>query len=419
MLRAVYGIFYNHTNRTGREGMLGFNPPFMVLASSTISGSGTLKATDKLFTLSEGVPAGFVDITKVTLSALAYKSQDMNEKNPLIQQFSFGVQQELIPNLLLDVSYVGNLGKRLQAFQNLNPNTYGYNSVGAPVTGARVLSAAGFNNDIQYADSSGISNYNSLQARVERRFAAGFTMLASYTYGKALTDAVDHLATSGTGNGVDVGAFREPQDPAHRRQSEYGLSEFDVKHRFVTSAVWQIPYGRDKKIGTSSNKAMQFVLGSWQFSPILTIQSGLGLSVNQGCSTGIGGERRCRPNRLTNGALPSDQRNVDNWIDSSAFQAVQNNPSQPNFTPNQINGNSGIGILRATGMFNLDFNLSKDFAITEAARRAVPRRILQRLQPHELQCPGRDSRRRIRPADRPAPPPKLALSSSRFQAYRF
>jgi hypothetical protein len=119
----------------------------------------------------------------------------------LIQQFSFGVQQELIHNLLLDVAYVGNLGKRLQAFQNLNPNTYSYNSVGAPVTGARVLSAAGFNNDIQYADSSGISNYNSLQARVERRFAAGFTMLASYTYGKALTDSVDHLATSGTGNG--------------------------------------------------------------------------------------------------------------------------------------------------------------------------------------------------------------------------
>ena len=56
MLRAVYGIFYNHTNRTGREGMLGFNPPFMVLASSTISGSATLKATDKLFTLSDGVP---------------------------------------------------------------------------------------------------------------------------------------------------------------------------------------------------------------------------------------------------------------------------------------------------------------------------------------------------------------------------
>ena len=131
---------------------------------------------------------------------------------------------------------------------------------------------------------------------------------------------MDHLATSGTGNGVDVGAFREPQDPAHRRQSEYGLSEFDVKHRFISSAVWQIPYGRNRKTGTSSNKAMQFVLGDWEFSPILTIQSGLGLSVNQGCSTGIGGERRCRPNRLANGDLPSGQRTVDNWIDSSAFQ---------------------------------------------------------------------------------------------------
>ena len=54
----------------------------MVLASSTISGSATLKATDKLFTLSDGVPAGFVDITKVTLSALTYKAQDMKRRTP-------------------------------------------------------------------------------------------------------------------------------------------------------------------------------------------------------------------------------------------------------------------------------------------------------------------------------------------------
>lgn len=365
VLRGAYGIFYNHTNRTGREGMLGFNPPFMVQASSTIPGGGTLRASNKLFTLAEGVPAGFVDIGKVNVSNLSYKAQDMYEQNPLVQQYSFGVQQQLFHDLLLDVSYVGNSGSRLQAFRNLNPVTYTYNAAGAPVTGARALAAAGFTNDIQYADSTGISNYNSLQARLERRFSRGFTMLASYTYGKALTDSVDHLATSGTGNGVDVGAFREPQDGLNRRRSEYGLAEFDVKNRFVGSAVWQIPFGHGQKFGGAAGKAVEFAFGNWEFSPILTLQSGLGLTVNQSCSTNIGGERRCRPNRVGSGELPSGARTVDNWIDVHAFQAVQNNPSQPGFTPSQINGSSGVGILRGPGMFNLDFNLSKSFTISD------------------------------------------------------
>ena len=73
-------------------------------------------------------------------------------------------------------------------------------------------------------------------------------MLASYTYGKALTDSVDHLSTSGVGNGVDVGAFKEPQDRKHRRL-EYGPSEFDVTHRFVLSGVWQLPFGRGRAYG--------------------------------------------------------------------------------------------------------------------------------------------------------------------------
>lgn len=66
-----------------------------------------------------------------------------------------------------------------------------------------------------------------MQSRLEKRFSRGISGLASYTWGKALTNAVDHLSTSGAGNGVDVGAFREPQEAVNRRL-EYGPAEFDM-----------------------------------------------------------------------------------------------------------------------------------------------------------------------------------------------
>src|SRR5262249_32480334 len=145
---------------------------------------------------------------------------------------------------------VGNRGIKLPSFRNLNPNTYTFNAQGAPVVGLRELDSLNLRGDIQILENLGISNYNSFQAKVERRFSGGLTVLASYTYGKALTDSVDHLSTSGAGNGVDVGEFKEPQDP-HRRRLEYGPSEFDVTHRFVLSGVWQLPFGRSRSIGKS------------------------------------------------------------------------------------------------------------------------------------------------------------------------
>jgi hypothetical protein len=358
VIRGGYGIFYNHANRLGREGLLGFNPPFIILGNSQIAGGGVLRATDALFRLQDGIPAGFVDITKVNLATVARKAQDPFQRSPYTQQYNFGVQRELVNNFVLDVSYVGNRGLKLPSFRNLNPNTYSFNSQGIVTVGSRELAPLGFQGDIQVLENLGISNFNSLQFKLERRFANGFTMLASYTYGKALTDSVDHLSTSGTGNGIDVGEYKEPQQP-HNRRAEYGRSEFDITHRFVLSGVWQLPFGRDKAFGRAWSQPVDFVLGGWEFSPILTWQGGLPLTINQSQAINIGGERRYRPNRIADGNLPSDQRTVDRWFDTTAFVALTAN------TPNQIFGNSGVGIIGGPGLANLDFNLAKRFDITE------------------------------------------------------
>lgn len=352
VIRGGYGIFYNHANRMGREGLLGFNPPFIVLGDSQISGSNALKAENAILRLQNGIPAGFVDISRVNLATVARRAQDPYQRTSYVQQYNFGIQQEIIPDLVLDVAYVGNRGLHLPAFRNRNPNVYSFNAQGAPVVGVRELDAVGLRGDIQFLENIGISNYNSLQAKVERRFARGLTFLVAYTYGKALTDSVDHLSTSGAGNGVDVGAFREPQNPANRR-AEYGPAEFDVNHRFVLSGVWQLPFGRGRWFG------------GWEISPIFTAQTGLPLTINQPQVTNIGGERRSRANRIADGNLPSDQRSVDRWFDTAAFIPVSATPGAVGFTPNTIFGNSGVGIVRGPGYVNLDFNLAKTFTFTE------------------------------------------------------
>src|SRR5207249_11107743 len=161
--------------------------------------------------------------------------------SPYVQQYNFAIQREIAHEVVIDISYVGNHGVKLPSFRNLNPIAYSFNSQGLVVTGQRELAPLGFQGDIQILENLGRSNYTSLQAKLEKRFSKGFTLLAAYTYGKALTDSVDHLSTSGAGNGVDVGAFKEPQDGKHRRLDD-GPSEIDVTHRFVLSGVWRLPF---------------------------------------------------------------------------------------------------------------------------------------------------------------------------------
>ncbi len=381
VIRGGYGIFYNHANRLGREGLLGFNPPFIILADANISGSGVLRSTDAIFRLQDGIPPGFVDLSRVNLTTVARKAQDPNQRSPYVQQYNFGIQREIVKDVVFDVAYVGNHGVKLPSFRNLNPNTYTFNAQGLPVVGARELAALNLNGDIQILENLGRSNYNSFQAKLEKRFSRGLTVLASYTYGKALTDSVDHLSTSGAGNGVDVGEYKEPQDP-HNRRLEYGPAEFDVAQRFVMSGVWQLPFGRSRAIGRNWSRAVDLALGGWEFSPIFTWQGGLPLTMNQSQIVNIGGERRSRPNRIADGTLPSDQRTVDRWFDTNAFVALTAT------TPNQIFGNSGVGVVRGPGVVNFDFNLAKDFAITERVKIQFRSEFFNALNHSNFGVPG-------------------------------
>ena len=352
--RGGYGVFYTHTVRQGREGLLGFNPPYLVdnLLQTGVTGAAAV-ASAAPFRLVDGYPSGLLDPT--TLSpTISRRAQDANQRTPYIQQYNIGVQYELMPDVVLDVAYVGNKGTKLNGFRNLNQRAVITNADGSQSAGARPYPAFG---DIQWMENRVDSSYNSLQLRLEKRFTHGLTGNISYTLGEALSGAPDHISTSSGGAGIDTGVFREPQD-GNNLQAEYGPSEFDVRHRFVASYIWELPFGRGRRWGKDWGPAMELAFGGWQVTGIHVLQSGLALTATLAGANvvNLGGERRARPNLVGDPELPESERTLARWFNTDAFAA---------FAVPQAFGNAGVGIMRGPGAANFDFSFAKNFQVTD------------------------------------------------------
>src|SRR4029453_6634679 len=137
VVRGAYGVFYSHTVRQGREGMLGFNPPYLVdnLLQTSVSGAAAVAAAAP-FRLVNGYPSGLLDPTALA-STVMRRAQDPNQRTPYIQQYNAGVQYELMSDVVLDVAYVGNKGTKLNGFRNLNQRAVITNPDGSQSAGAR------------------------------------------------------------------------------------------------------------------------------------------------------------------------------------------------------------------------------------------------------------------------------------------
>jgi hypothetical protein len=354
VVRGGYGVFYTHTVRQGREGLLGFNPPYLVdnLLQTGVTGAAAV-ASAAPFRLVNGYPSGLLDPTSLT-PTISRRAQDANQRTPYIQQYNIGVQYELMSDIVLDVAYVGNKGTKLNGFRNLNQRAVITNADGSQSAGARPYPAFG---DIQWMENRVSSTYNSLQLRLEKRFTGGVTGNVSYTLGEALSGAPDHISTSGGGAGIDTGVFREPQD-GNNLAAEYGPTEFDVRHRFVASYIWELPFGRGRHWGNNWNRAMDLAFGGWQVTGIHVLQSGLALTATLGGANvvNLGGERRARPNLVGDPELPASQRTLARWFNTDAFAA---------FTVPQAFGNAGVGIMRGPGLANFDFTFAKNFQVND------------------------------------------------------
>ncbi len=388
VLRTGYGIFYGgQENGPYSNPSPGFNPPFFVTQSfsqpcfspsanpnpgqvdCSISSSNS---TLPLNVLSQGFPA--TSLTDPNTPILFSVSPKI--RTPFTQQWHFGFQYQLPGQTVLQISYAGSHGSDLYNFYNGNqavpdatfcttpPNTPG-NCPTAPRRPAQMCDNSVFppncngvfDTAIDVLRSDGFSNYNSLQVRLEKSFSHGLQFQASYTYAHALDDA-----SSAALGSLNNGDFRDQRFPS----LEYGNSDFDVRHRFVISYIYQLPFGSGKKFGGDATGVKDQLIGNWQVAGITTASTGNwftitdatpGGNVSSSDSGGGVGFFGTRPNVVGN-------PNGKPCIAGTAFDTCAFMTNTIPFTF----GNSGRNNVRGPGFQNWDFSIFKTFPVSEHKR---------------------------------------------------
>ena len=331
VVRAAYGIFNVGTSLSGINGRLSINPPF------TASYNYSSDQINPAFTLTTGFPA------TALVATINQINRNLNPWDPgmtsgYLEQWNFGVEDEFKPNLLATLLYSGSEGHHLFNSRNINQAVPGPGSIQARSPWPQY-------NSISVTESNVNSNYHSLQAKLERRFSNGLTFLAAYTLSHFIDNAEPVLDTSGAGiqNAYDLAAER-------------GNSNYDVRHRFVTSYAYELPFGPGKKLLSKGVAAA--ILGGWQLNGILAAQSGNPFTPTYSVNVANISGGTQRPDRIASGVIPYGDRTVSKWFDVSAFVS----PPQYSF------GDSGRNILTGPRLFQWDSSLFKLVTVRERIR---------------------------------------------------
>lgn len=332
-VRGGIGMFYNRQNLDAVLNPFTTSPPLVstpVVNFSTLAGlggSGGLVFPQNVFGI------------------------DGEGKIPMVTNYSLTIQQNVGFNTIIDVGYVGNLGRNMMWQRNLNAIPFGTNFLPEnadlstparnPLPQAFLRPLVGFNN-VNFREWASSSNYHSLQFQANRRFSDGLQFIASWTWSKSMdfnstdTEAVSPL--------VDV------------RVWNYGLSSFDRTHVVKLSGVWDVPKARVQ------NPVLQQVLNGWQLSGIITFSSGapLGLGYTTTTPIDITGSPTDGARIFLTGSpiIPKSERTRVRFFDTSVVRLPERGTI----------GNAAKNNLRGPGINNWDMAFFKNFSIREPMR---------------------------------------------------
>jgi hypothetical protein len=294
--RGGFGIFFNGFENRGYSPNLGENYPFQFNFQFqppdpghpvTYTGCTSPAATPiGSATLETGFSCTPLLPTAVNASGLALRGIQFDYQTPYTMSGNFTLQYELTPTLSVQAGYVTSLARHLEVFPNSNQPT-----AITPTNGSAVLPFPDFGEAGSYAITEGSSFYHSLQTKAEKRFADGLNFLATYTWSKTRTDAVDLL-----NNGNNQG-YRAPEVVGAGIHYDSGLAPFDIRNVFHLSGGYELPFGKGKHY-MSSNGVANKVFGGWSINTAIVLEGGQpitftcpsGTGVDTGCYDLLGGD---------------------------------------------------------------------------------------------------------------------------------
>jgi hypothetical protein len=378
VLRGGYGIFFDRPNMRLYNLQL-FNMPYEMVATALATQNESpfvqvplpsafplpISSNPSLFACngqSCGYPAilpetlwtpygPFPTTTPVPASGIYPDIHDWSI--PYTQTFNLGVQNSFANNWMLDLGYVGSLGRKFPRLFSFN-QAFGPSFAGVPALGSLGgplfpgfgdLPALGLGSFLMRSNSN--SNYNSLQASVNKRFSHGLQMLLSYTWSHSIDDY----------SGTDVSDISLLPGDMVNQSHNYASSDFDRRHRFVGSYLYQLPNAYHGGSGLAKG-----LVNSWSVSGIVTLQSGVPFSILGSDSLFEFTQGDLAPGRTVASAIKSGdvKDRLKAYFDTSAF--VVPTPDTADF------GTLGRNIIRGPKQINTDFSIMKLFPITEAQK---------------------------------------------------
>lgn len=337
VLRGSFGRFFD--NWAGvTETLQGYSGTWPTLASiadlslNTPTASAPTPTASLLDPLSLGTS---VPVPAANPFALFQRSVDPLLQNPYSLQWNLGVQRQLGANTVLTVNYVGSEDTRVDHGGIYNTAlTPGQNDRPFPYIRSEL-----------YDRSISTSNYNGLQASLDRHTSRGLTYLISYTWSKSMDYGCSGLY------GAEGCSVNNPND----LRLDHSVSAYDLTHIFSASFVYQLPFGNGGRFQTGS-RPIDEILGHWQLNGITTLTSGTPFTVSAagGDIAKIGNVYSERADLVGNPQIANPT--PLEWFNTAAFAK----PAPLTF------GTVGRNTLRSNWYHNEDLSLFREFPITES-----------------------------------------------------
>jgi len=281
-------------------------------------------------------------------------------RTPYAQNASLSVQQQLSRDLLAEASYVGTFGRKLAGYLEINPAIPGPGATLANTQQRRIYRDY---NLIRPTFSRFNSHYHALQLRTEKRYSSGLVFSASYVYSKVI-DYQSSLNFSGENRPQDAFTLRDVR----------GLAAFDVRHRFVASYAWEVPFPR------GAARPLKVLLAGWQLSGIVAAQSGSPLTASEPVDLSLRGLNADRPDQISN---PNQgPKRPEQWFDTSAFRRL------PAVSGGQRPGTAGRNTVIGPGLAQTDLAAMKRFRLSENGFAELRGELFNALNHTSFRDPG-------------------------------